>query len=144
MKRILIFILAFFSAEFGFGQIKTINITYQKTFGERSDITTSYFIEFKTKNPIDIAIDSVKGIADKLTVDYNFIKNDKGYYVIRFSQEFKKPEKCPTCRDIAKKQSDLTKGVIVYYKKIDRKSSSNKIAMFKVKKFKQLPDATNP
>lgn len=139
MKKMLILILFFLSAEVGFGQIKIINATCQKKFGETGGVTMNYFIEFKTKNSTDIEIDSVKGIADSLQIEYTSIKNDKGHYIISFSQDLRKPEKCATCRDITKPQSNLTKGVIVYYKKTDKKSSSHKTASFKVKKFKELP-----
>jgi hypothetical protein len=145
MKKSFLFALfAFCLLPSAFCQIKIINSTCQKKIGETGGITMNYFIEFKTKKSTEIRIDSVKGIADELNIEYTSIKNDKGYYIISFSQDLKKPEKCPTCRDVGKKQSNLTKGVIVYYKKIDRKSSSHKTASFKVKNFNELPDATNP
>ena len=145
MKNLFFIIIVLLSiVEVSFSQIKIINATNQKTLGSMDGITINYFIEFKTKKSAGIKIDSVKGIADELPIEYTSIKNDNGYYVISFGQDLKKPEKCPTCRDVGRKQSNLTKGVIIFYKKIDRKPSSNKTASFKVKKIKQLPDMTNP
>ncbi|MFI5163756.1 MAG: hypothetical protein ACHQHP_00750 [Bacteroidia bacterium] len=135
MKRILAIVFFFFCLPaFVFCQFKILAATNQKTFGEMGGITMNYFIELKSKTAMDINVDSIKSIADKSTVKYNFIKNDKGYYVINFSQDLKKPAKCPTCRDVTDQSNDLSKGIIIYYKCGEKRSS------FKVKKIKQLPD----
>jgi hypothetical protein len=140
MKKSFLIIVALLSiVEMSFSQVKIINATNQKTFGGMGGITMKYFIEFRSNTSIDIVIDSVKSISDRLRIEYDLTKNDKGYYVINFRQSLKKSAKCATCRDVNAKQSDVSKGVIIYYKKSNKKSAS-----FKVKKFTPLPDVTQP
>lgn len=140
MKNIFLIIVALLSAVAAtFSQVKIINAANQKVCGSMSGITLNFFIEFKTKTTSGIEIDSVKSISDKSRIEYTFIKNDQGYYVINFSQDFKKNLKCSTCREVDTIPSDLTKGVIIYYKRNNKKSAS-----FKVKKIKQLADINMP
>src|ERR1017187_1407417 len=80
-----VILILFCIIESSFSQVKIINATCQKTFGNLGGITMNYFIEFKTKNSTNVKIDSVKGVADKLSVEYSSIKNDNGYYVISFN-----------------------------------------------------------
>ena len=140
MKKLFLISAVLFSlSEAAFSQVKIIKATNQKVLGGMGGINMNYFIEFKTKAAVEVEVDSVKCIADGSRMEYTFIKNDKGYYVISFSQGLKRPVKCATCRDVDPKQPNPTKGVVIYYKK-------NKIkpASFKLKKFTQLPDLNMP
>ena len=137
MKKIIsIIALICFVTPFSFCQVKVLKATHQKMFGGMGGITMHYTIDLKSK--AEVKIDSVKSIADTLKVDFQFNKNEKGIYEIAFLQALKQPEKCKTCIDTTPKNANLTKGVMIYYKKGEKKLSH------KVKKFKQLADLMMP
>ena len=138
MKNIFLFALVLLHAELSFGQIKIIKATNQKTFAGMGGVFVSYLIEFKSKTSVILEVDSVKSIADKSTLEFDLLKNNQGIYEIHFNQGLKKPEKCRTCPDMAEQQINLTKGVIIYYKRGGKKNS------FKLKKFEELPDIMAP
>ena len=98
----------------------------------------NYNIEFKNKKSADIKIDSVKSIADTSSVKFYFKEKEKKIHEIHFGQLLSKPEKCRTCPDVNPKISDLTKGVVVYYRR------GNKKSFFRVTKFEQLSDINAP
>ena len=137
-KSIVVVLFTFCLLPSAFCQIKVLKATAQKMFGGMGGITMSYILEFKNKKNAEVVIDSVKCKADNSKVDFNFSKSDKGIYQITFSQGLKKPAKCPTCPDIAGTSNNFTKGVIMYYKKGEKRSAC------KVKKFKLLPDLMMP
>lgn len=136
------FFLTFISlvciAQLSFSQTKIRNATSQKTFGGMGGVTMTYRIEIKNKTSAQVEIDSVKSIADTTKADFNFLKNENGFYEIVLVTALAKPEKCRTCRDVNPKSINLTKGAIVYYRK------GGKQSFFKVKKFRQLPDIFMP
>ena len=101
-------------------------------------IFLSYAIEFKSKTKIIIEVDSIKAISDSSEVKFYFTKNAKGFYELDYTQSLSKPEKCKTCPDIPLKMADLSKGIIIYY----RKGTEHK--KFRATKFKQLPDINAP
>ncbi|MBI4929193.1 MAG: hypothetical protein HY841_00400 [Bacteroidetes bacterium] len=137
-KFFLIIIVTLSGIETSFSQIKIINTTCQKTFGGMGGIFKQYVIEFKNKTNAKVEVDSVKSIADTVKINCSFNKTENESYKISFGQSLKSQEKCKTCPDVSPKQSDLTKGVIVYYRRGEKKSS------FKMTKFKQLPDIYAP
>ena len=79
-------------------------------------------------------VDSVKSVADLSKLDFNFTKNENGSSEITFVVALAKPEKCRTCRDTDPNIPDLAKGIIVYYKIGEKRSS------FKATRFRQLAD----
>ncbi|MFH1004057.1 MAG: hypothetical protein V1781_00945 [Bacteroidota bacterium] len=138
MKSIFSLILILLISELVFGQIKIIKATSQRTFAGIGGIFMNYNIEFKNKKSVQVEVDSVKSIADTSAVKFYFKKKEKKFYEIHFGQLLSQPEKCRTCPDINLKIFDLTKGVIIYYRKGEEKS------FFKVTKFRQLPDIKAP
>jgi len=139
MKKIFLIIIATLSIiETSFSQIKITNATCQKTFGGMGGIFKQYVIDFKNKKNANVEMDSVKSIADTMKINCSFNKNENGSYKISFRQSLKSPKKCKTCPDVSPKQTNLTKGVVVYYRRGEKKS------FFKVTKFKQLPDIYAP
>jgi hypothetical protein len=141
MKKIVFTFLFFYGALFAVNcsaQVKITKATTQKTGGGIGGIFINYTIEFKNKASVPVEADSVKSFADSSMLDFNFRKNENGFYEITFRQALVKPEKCKTCRDITPKNSNLTKGVIVYCKRGERSF------VFKAKKFRQLADLNMP
>jgi len=138
MKKLFLVVVLLSLVETSFSQVKIINATNQKIIGGMGGVMMHYRIEFKNKTSLQVKIDSVKSIADSSKLDFNFQKNEKGSYEITFVQALTKPEKCQTCRDVNPKNSNLTQGVIVYYKRGEKNS------VFKAKKFKQLTDVNMP
>ena len=137
-KIILVLVVTLRVVEASFSQVKVINATSQKTFGGMGGITMGYTIEFTSKTSSPIEIDSVKSIAGRSKLNFNFQKNEKSIYNIRFTIALKGPERCRTCPDMEGKQIDMRKGVVIYYKKEGKRSSC------KVKKFKELTDIMAP
>ena len=122
-----------------FSQIKVSKATQQKTFGGMGGVFMNYVIDFNNKGPDKIEIDSVKTAADSSVIQFGFTRFDPCCkHEISFSYALSPPAKCRTCPDTASKQQNTTKGVIVYYRKGDKKLS------MKVKKFKRLPDLMLP
>ena len=130
---------------YSFSQIKITKATGQVIVGGMGGVTKHYIVEFSVRSPSDknkttaeVTIDSVKSIADSGKLDFYLDKNEQETYKITFIQALRQPPKCRTCIDTSPKNIDLTKGVIIYYKRGEKKSS------FKVKKFKELPDVMMP
>lgn len=139
MKKLFLFLIVTLSvAEVSFSQIKIVKATKQKTFGGMGGVFMNYTIGFKNKTADSIVVDSVKTIADTAEIRFYFNKTEKAYCELAFGYALSKSEKCKTCPDVIPKQSNLTKGVIAYYRRGNGKH------FFKVKKFKQLEDLKLP
>lgn len=121
-----------------FSQAKITLATQQKTFGGMGGVSMNYTVGFKSKGADSIMIDSVVTIADKTPISIYYNKAQRAYCELAFSQALAPPAKCATCPEVTPKQSNMTKGIIVYYRKGAKKMS------FKVKKFKQLPELKLP
>ena len=138
-KLFLILFITLSAAEASFSQVKRTKATQQKIFAGIGGVFMNYLIEFKNPTGVMIEVDSIKSIADSSEVKFSFTrfapccKNQ-----IAFVYALSKPEKCKTCPDVTPKQSNLTKGVIIYYSKGEKKF------VLKVKKFKLLPDLRTP
>jgi hypothetical protein len=93
----------------------------------------SYNIDFIDKKNAVIKIDSVKSIADASTMTFFVDKN-----TITFRFALAPGAKCPTCIETTPTQPNMTKGVIIYYKRGDKK------AKYRVKKFVELEEVVQP
>ncbi|MEK6615362.1 MAG: hypothetical protein AABZ32_04510 [Bacteroidota bacterium] len=121
-----------------FSQVKIVKASKQKTFGGIGGIFMNYTVGFKNKSADSIVIDSVRTIADTSLISVYYNKTEKAYYEFAFSYALSAPAKCRTCPNVIPKQSNLTKGIIVYYLRGEKK------LFFRVKKFRQLPDIMLP
>ena len=120
-------------------QVKITKATQQKTFGGMGGVFMNYNIDFESKKKSLIEIDSVISIADSTSINFSFTRIDPCCKIqLVLSCMLANSHKCKTCPDATPKQSDLTKGAIVYYKGGKEKH------FFKVTKFKQLPDLRTP
>ena len=139
MKNNLVFIFIFICLlPAAYSQVKIVKATKQKTFGGMGGIFMNYTVGFKNKTTDSLVVDSVKTIAETSLLNFYFNKTEKAYYELAFSYALAGPAKCRTCPDVLPKQSNITKGVIVYYRR------GNEKHFFKVKKFKQLTDIYAP
>ena len=98
----------------------------------------NYEIGLKNKGVDSLVIDSIRTIADGSDLRFYFNKTQKTYCEVAFGYALSKPEKCKVCPDVVPNQSNLTKGVIIYYGNGLKKSKC------KVKKFKRLEDKILP
>jgi len=140
MKK-LFFIILFLASllEVSFSQVKITTATQQKTFGGMGGVFMNYHIDFASKKKSVLEIDSVISVADSSTINFSFTRVEPCCKIqLVLSYVLANSPKCKTCPDAAPKQSNLTKGVIVYYRK------GNEKHFFKVKKFKKLPDLMMP
>ncbi len=138
MKKIILLSLSLFFVSGVFSQIKVLKSTKQKRFGGMGGVVMDYRILYKNKKELIINVDSIRTIADSTKLDFYFDKFANGNFEINFIQGLAMPAKCATCLDTSPKQFDLTKGVIVYYK------AGNKCNLFRVQKFKKIPDLMYP
>lgn len=120
-------------------QVKVIKATQQKTFAGMGGVFMNFIIDFKSKASEKIEIDSVKTIVDSSSIKFGFTKFDPCCKnEISFGYALSQSPRCKTCPEVPLDQFNISKGVIVYYKKDEKKYS------FKVKKFKVLPDLKLP
>lgn len=140
MKKIfLIKIFLFGLTGVSVSQIKITKATQQKTFGGMGGIFMNYHIDFENKKKSAIEIDSVISIADASSINFSFTRIEPCCKIqLVLNCVLANSPKCKTCPDVTPKQFNLTKGVIVYYRK------GNEKHFFKVKKFKVLPDLRAP
>ena len=139
MKKIILLAVILSVVEASFSQIKITKATQQKTWAGMGGIFMNYLIEFNGTKNIKIEIDSIKTIADTSEVKFGFTKFEPCCKnQISFGYALSSPAKCKTCPDVTPKQQNLTKGVIIYYRKGEKKGT------MKVKKFKLLPDLRTP
>jgi len=136
-KLFLLAVVTLSVVEASFSQ-KVTKATNQKTFGGMGGVFMNYVVGFKNKTTDSLVIDSVKTIADKSLLSVSFNKTKKAYCEFVFSYALVAPAKCKTCPDATPKQSNMAKGIIIYYRKGNKKSS------FKVTKFAQMPDLRLP
>ena len=137
-KLFLLAVVTLSIVEASFSQVKITKATKQKTFGGMGGVFMNYTIGFKNKSADSIVIDSIKTIADKSLISVSFNKTEKAHCEFVFSYALAAPAKCKTCPDVTPKQSNMTKGIIVFYRRGEKKSS------FKATKFKQLEDLKLP
>ena len=139
MKKFILLAVILSVVQVSFSQMKITKATQQKTFAGMGGVFMNYFIDFKSKSPGKIEVDSVKTIADTTDIKFGFTrmepccKNE-----ISFSYGISQSPKCKTCPDATPKPFNTTKGVIIYYHNGEKKKN------FKVKKFKKLPDLRLP
>ena len=136
MKKLsLLLVIALSMAASAFAQIKILEATSQRTAAGRGGIFMNYSIKFKTIKKSEAEIDSVKSAADGFKLHHYFQKNNNGLHEFGFSQALHPAENCATCPDIVLRPSNLTKGIVVYYK-----TGGNKSHVKRIKKFKQLKE----
>ena len=141
MKKIVfpfLFVYCVLSTVYCHSQVKLTKSTCQKSHAGMGGVFMNYVIEFKNKSSDTIIIDSVKTIADTSEIRFASMKMQSGVYQISFGCTLSASAKCKTCVETTPPQPYMTKGVIIYYKRADKKSTC------KVKKFKQLEDKTLP
>lgn len=136
----LIFMLAvtLIVVEASFSQVKVIKATSQKVIAGMGGVFMNYEVGLQNKNADSLVIDSVKTIAGKASVNFYFNKTEPAYTEIAFGYSLVEAPKCRTCPDSGVQQVNFTKGVLIYYKRGGKKSTS------KVKKFKRLEDKLLP
>ncbi len=134
MKKIILALFVMLGAAgVSFAQMQIITAASQKTIAGINGVAMKYTIVFQDKKNAAIEVDSVKSIADKSPMTFYVNKNE-----ITFGFSLLPPEKCKTCVDTTPVQPNLTKGVVIYYKRGEKKSRC------KVKKFMQLEDKLGP
>ena len=139
MKKIVVFVwITFCLLTSAYSQLKIISSTKQKTYGGMGGIFMNYTIEFKGKTSAIVEIDSIKSLADFSEIKFSFTRYVPCCNKIVFGYALAASERCRTCPDVTPKPLNLTKGVIVYYRRGEKKSS------FKMTKFKQLEDIKAP
>jgi hypothetical protein len=134
MKKI--FAFAFFSfcvLPLAYSQIKATKATSQKTVAGMGGVFMKYVIVFKSKKNAVVEIDSVRSVADSSKMTHYVNKNE-----ISFGFALLPPAKCKTCVETTPPQPNMTQGVIIYYRKGDKKLTC------KVKKFKELEVVMQP
>lgn len=133
MKIILVIYVMLSMVNASFSQMQIVKSASQKTIAGANGVLMKYTIEFKDKKNAAIAIDSVKSIADKSSMTFYVNKNE-----IIFGFSLLSAEKCKTCVETTPPPPNLTKGIVIYYKRGIKK------AKCKVKKFVQLEDIKMP
>ncbi len=122
----------------GTAQVKITKATNQKVTGGRGGTFMSYEVGLTHTGKDSLVIDSIRTRADFKDLRFYVNQNEKAYTSISFGYALVKPEKCKVCPDVIPNQSNLTKGVIIYY------HAGSKASKVKVKKFKQLEDKITP
>lgn len=136
--RLLLLLLPLGSGQLCFAQ-KITKATQQKTFAGMGGVFMNYLVEFKSPKGIMTEIDSVISVADASSIKFGFTRFDPCCKnQISFGYALSQSPKCKTCPDVAAKQQNITKGVMIYGRKGEKKF------VLKVKKFKQLPDLYLP
>ena len=135
MKKLIALLLILHIGYSAFAQ-KISRATKQVIHIETGEAYENYIVRLG-KKASGIKVDSIKTIATASEIKFGFRKNEKGNYLFSFTQILVMPKKCKTCPEVLPIYRDLTKGIIVYYRK------GNKNASFKIKKFKQLREANN-
>lgn len=139
MKKITVLIfLVYGLAQAGHTQVKITKATSQKVTAGMGGTFMNYQVGLRHKKADSLVVDSIRTIADKKDLRFYYNKTERAYAEIAFGYALEKPAKCKVCPDVVPNQSNLTKGVIVYYR-IGAKNLKKK-----VKKFKQLEDKITP
>lgn len=119
-------------------QLKVTKALSQKIIAGMGGVFMAYTIEYKDKKNAVVVIDSVKSIADASLMTFYTNKSEAGNNGITFRFPLLPPAKCKTCVETTPPQPNLTKGVIIYYKRGEKRSKC------KVKKFRELEDQVEP
>lgn len=140
IKKILLVIFVMLGTdEVSFSQIKILKATQQKTFAGMGGVFMNYLVEFNRPKNSMIEVDSVFSIADSSSIKFGYTKFEPCCKnQVTFGYVLSGPAKCKTCPDMIPNQPNLTKGIILYCRKGEKK------IVLKVKKFKQLPDLRTP
>ena len=121
-----------------YSQIKITKATSQKTIAGMGGVFITYEVGLKNKTTDSLVIDSVKTMADTSEIQYYLNKVTKPYIELGIRIALTDPPKCRTCPDTKSHQANLTKGIMIYYRK------GNKKLTCKVKKFKELEEKLTP
>jgi hypothetical protein len=132
-KILLALIVTLSGVEASYGQLKVTKATNQKIIAGMGGIYMTYTIDFTDKKNETVKIDSVKSIADASLMTFF---TDKNRITFRFALQ--PPPKCKTCVETTPPPPNMTKGVIIYYKRGEKKSK------YKVKKFVELEEVVQP
>lgn len=139
MKNTLaLWLFAFCLLPSAFCQIKVTKATSQKTIAGMGGIFMNYQVELTSSSSDSLVVDSIRTRADKTDLRFYYNKTEKNYCQLAFGYALAKPEKCKVCPDVIPNQSNLTKGVVIYY------HTGKKASRIKVKKFKQLEEKITP
>lgn len=139
MKKTFFFVLvAYCLPPTAYSQVKVVKATSQKVIAGMGGIFMNYKVGLQNKGVDSLVIDSVKTIASRTSVRFYFNQTEPTYIQLSFGYSLTETPKCRTCPDVGLQQINLTKGVIIYYKRGDKKSKC------KVKKFEQLKDQVLP
>jgi len=134
MKKIIPIAIAVLGATgTSFSQIQIIKATKQRIVPGTGAVVINYAIEFRDKKNAVVEIDSVKAIADASVIPFYAGKN-----AVSFTEVLVPPAKCATCIETTPKPQNLTRGIIIYYRKNGKKAKR------KVKEFSELPDIVQP
>lgn len=139
MKKFILIIFSLLLAGISFSQVKILKATQQKTFAGMGGVFMNYQVEFNRPKNSTIEVDSVFSIADSSPIKFGYTKFEPCCKnQITFGYVLSKPEKCKTCPDIISSSPNLTKGIILYCRKGEKRF------VLKIKKFKQLADVRTP
>ncbi|TAL63351.1 MAG: hypothetical protein EPN85_00210 [Bacteroidetes bacterium] len=141
MKKLIIpvvLVYCLLCTAYSFGQVKVAKATNQKTIAGMGGVFMNYEVGLTNRFADSLVVDSIRTIAGKSDMRFYYNKTEKNYCELAFGYALAKPEKCKVCSDAVPNQSNLTKGVIIYYH-LGKKNGKSK-----VKKFKQLEDKIAP